>query len=85
MKNRLTVECQSFFVLVKMQESYYNRVNIINWRCVKMDNNQRRDNGMVYISDNATISVKGLNEKQVTVVYNIIECFREENEKSADS
>ena len=36
-----------------MQESYYNRINIINWRCVKLDNNQRRDNGMVYISDNA--------------------------------
>lgn len=43
----------AFFVLVKMQESYYNRVIIIIGRCVKMDNNQRRDKGMVYISDEA--------------------------------
>ena len=36
------------------------------------------------VSDNATISVKGLTEKQVTAVYNVIECFREDNEKLTD-
>ena len=37
------------------------------------------------MSDNSTISIEGLTEKQVTAVYNVIECFREDNEKSADS
>ena len=36
-------------------------------------------------NDNATLSVEGLTEKQITAVYNVIECFREDNEKSADS
>ena len=36
------------------------------------------------MSDNSTISVEGLSEKQVTAVYNIIECFREDNEKLTD-
>lgn len=36
------------------------------------------------MSDNSTISIEGLSEKQVTAVYNIIECFRENNEKLAD-
>ena len=36
-------------------------------------------------NDNATLSVEGLTEKQITAVYNVIECFREDNEKLADN
>lgn len=33
-------------------------------------------------SDDSTISVRGLNEKQVEAVCNVIRCFKESNEKS---
>ena len=36
------------------------------------------------MSENSTISIEGLTKNQVTAIYNIIECFREDNEKVAD-
>lgn len=36
------------------------------------------------LGDNATISVEGLTEKQISSVYHVIECFRDCNEKATD-